>query len=75
MPKLEKELKLTRVNYNLPTVLVEKVKDYSIKLGIPTTQGVVLLLNKALEQNDMMEQLPKLINSIEDLKVMQNESK
>ena len=36
---------------------------------------LVLLLNIALEQIDMMEQLPKLINSIEELKVMQNESK
>lgn len=68
MPKLEKDLKLTRVNVNLPTPLVEKVKDYSIKLGVPTTQGIVLLLTKALDNENILEQMPNIYKMYEELK-------
>lgn len=60
MPKIEKELKLTRVNVNFPTPLVERVKEYSLKLGVPTTQGYILLLTKALDNENILEQLPML---------------
>lgn len=68
MPKLEKDLKLTRVNVNLPTPLVNRVKDYSIRIGVPTTQGIVLLLTKALDNDDIVEQLPQLFKMFEELK-------
>ena len=57
MPKIEKELKLTRVNVNFPTPLVERVKEYSLKLGVPTTQGYILLLTKALDNENILDQL------------------
>lgn len=71
MPKLENELKLTRVNANFPTPLVERVKEYSLKLGVPTTQGYILLLTKALDNENILEQLPlisKMYEEIKDLK-------
>lgn len=63
-----REYDTTRVNYNLPTKLVERVKEYSRFMGIPITQAVVLLLNKGLENNTMLEQLPKLTQFLEDYK-------
>lgn len=68
MPKIEKELKLTRVNVNFPTPLVERVKEYSLKLGVPTTQGYILLLTKALDNENILEQLPMLSELYKDFK-------
>ena len=68
MPKFEKELKLTRVNVNLPTPLVEKVKAYSLKAGIPTTQGYIQLLTKSLDYLDALEYLPVVSELIKQMK-------
>ena len=68
MPKIEKELKLTRVNVTFPTPLVERVKEYSLKLGIPTTQGYILLLTKALDNENILEQLPMLSELYKEFK-------
>ncbi len=68
MGKIEKDLKLTRVNVNFPTPLVERVKEYSIKLGVPTTQGYILLLTKALDNENILEHLPMLSKMYEELK-------
>lgn len=68
MPKIEKELKLTRVNVNFPTLLVERVKEYSLKLGVPTTQGYILLLTKALDNENILEQLPMLSELYKEFK-------
>ena len=64
----EKDLKLTRVNVNLPSSLVSKVKEYSLNLGIPTTQGYILLLTKALDNESVLQQLPLLENIYEEIK-------
>ena len=68
MPKIEKELKLTRVNVNFPTPLVERVKEDSLKLGVPTTQGYILLLTKALDNENILEQLPMLSELYKEFK-------
>lgn len=68
MANLKKNYELTRVNYMLPTKLVERVKEYSYTLGVPMTQGVVLLLTKALDNNDVMTELPKVMEFIQDYK-------
>lgn len=62
------DYEITRVNYNLPTKLVERVKEYSKEMGVPITYGVVLLLNKGLENSTMLEQLPKITKFIDDYK-------
>ena len=46
---MKNKINLVRVNVNFPLPLVQRVKDYSLKLGIPTTQGYILLLTKALD--------------------------
>lgn len=68
MAKSKVDYELTRVNYYLPSKLVERVKQYSNSLGVPMTQGVVLLLTKALDNNDVMTELPMVMEFIQDYK-------
>lgn len=72
MPNLEKR-DITRVNMNLPTKIVEQVKAYADELGLPVTQAYTMLLNQALEQKDMMKNMPQILNSIVTLKDLANE--
>ena len=60
MAKTKVVYELTRVNYRLPSKLVERVKQYSNDLGVPMTQGVVLLLTKALDNDYILYQLQSL---------------
>lgn len=68
MSKIDRKIELTRVNVNLPTSLVNRVKSYSLELGIPATQGYVLLLTKALDNEDVIRHLPKLLELYEESK-------
>lgn len=68
MSKIDRKIELTRVNVNLPTSLVNRVKSYSFELGIPATQGYVLLLTKALDNDDVIRYLPKLLELYEESK-------
>ena len=61
----------TRVNYNLPSKLVEKLKAYSEELGMPVTQTIVLLLTQSLESKTMLHELPKVTKMYDDLKESQ----
>ena len=60
------DFQTTRVNYNLPTKLVEKVKEYSREMGVPTTYGVVLLLQTGLNNYTTLKELPKINRFIDD---------
>lgn len=68
MAKTKVVYELTRVNYRLPSKLVERVKQYSNDLGVPMTQGVVLLLTKALDNENILEQLPMLLELYKEFK-------
>ena len=68
MAKSKTDYELTRVNYYLPSKLVERVKQYSNELGVPMTQGVVLLLTKALDNENILEQLPMLLELYKEFK-------
>lgn len=68
MAKSKVDYELTRVNYYLPSKLVERVKQYSNSLGVPMTQGVVLLLTKALDNENILEQLPMLSELYKEFK-------
>ena len=57
-------VQLTRVNMNLPSKLVERIKEYASSLGLPLTQAYTVLLNQALEQKDVIAQLPDVLNGI-----------
>lgn len=54
-----------RVNYNLPIKLVERVREFSEKFGVPTTQGIIILLNSGLRIENSQEQL-LLANQLAD---------
>lgn len=67
MAQLEKR-DITRVNMNLPTQMVTKVKEYADSLGLPVTQAYTVLINMALEQKDMIKAMPELLKGVSDLK-------
>lgn len=68
MAKTKVVYELTRVNYRLPSKLVERLKQYSNDLGVPMTQGLVLLLTKALDNENILEQLPMLLELYKEFK-------
>lgn len=74
MAQLEKR-DITRVNMNLPTSIVNKVKLYADELGLPITQAYTVLINIALDQKDILKQMPQLIKSIDDLKAISEDNK
>lgn len=63
-----KEKERVRVNFNLPSDLVEQIKIYANELGINTTSAYTVLLKQALEQQSMLREMPKLINTLTDMK-------
>jgi hypothetical protein len=66
MAHLEKR-DITRVNLNLPTRIVIQIREYANELGLPITQAYTVLLNQALEQKDMLKNMPQILNSVTDL--------
>ncbi len=58
----KKNVELERVSINLPSSIVEKVKKFGDNLGINTTSAYIVLLNQALEQKDMLNQLPRIMS-------------
>lgn len=63
-----------RVNLNMPKALMAKVNDYAISNGLPKTQAMVQLLNKALEQDIALETLKKALELLEAQKKDDNTS-
>lgn len=74
MAQLEKR-DITRVNMNLPTQMVTKVKEYADSLGLPFTQAYTVLINMALEQKDMIKAMPELLKGVSDLKELADSQK
>lgn len=74
MAQLEKR-DITRVNMNLPTQMVTKVKEYADSLGLPVTQSYTVLINMALEQKDMIKLMPELLKGVSDLKEVADSQK
>lgn len=64
-------VELERVNINLPSNIVAKVKEYADGLGINYTSAYIILLNQALEQKDMLANLPAMLTMFNDLKKLQ----
>ena len=67
-----KNSELTRVSINLPLNIVEKVKSYADSLGINTTSAYIVLLNQALEQKDIMNNLPIMFSMFNEIKSLNN---
>ncbi len=68
----KKNVELVRVSINLPSSIVEKVKDFGESLGLNTTSAYIVLLNQALEQKDMLNQLPNLMNALTTMQQLTN---
>lgn len=64
---------LERVSINLPSNIVSRVKEYAENLGINTTSAYIVLLNQALEQTDMLKQLPTMYGLLNEVKGLQND--
>ena len=60
----KRNVDLTRVNINLPSEVVSRVKEYADYLGLPITQTYVVLINFGLEQKELIKNLPKFLNLI-----------
>ena len=65
MATYKKEIELTRVNVNLPTNLVERVKKYAIDMGLTTTSAYITLLNNGLDEKNTIDFLSQLLSKIE----------
>lgn len=68
----KKNVELVRVSINLPSSIVEKVKDFGDNLGLNTTSAYIVLLNQALEQKDMLKELPNIMATMNNLQKMAN---
>ena len=64
---------LERVSINLPSNIVTRVKEYADNLGINNTSAYIVLLNQALEQTDMLKQLPAMYGLLNEVKGLQND--
>lgn len=58
MAKTKSNTEMTRVNINVPTKLVERVKNYADELGINTTSAYIVLLNQMLDQIESRKYMP-----------------
>lgn len=74
MAQIEKR-DITRVNMNLPTQIVIRVKEYAEELGLPITQAYTVLINMALQQKDVISYMPALLKGVNDLKQLADEQK
>lgn len=50
-----KKIELKRVNMNLPSYIVNAVKDYAYDIGIPITQAYVIILSRGLYSFNLKE--------------------
>lgn len=63
----KRNVELTRVNINLPSDVVSRVKEYANYLGLPITQTYVVLINFGLEQKELIKNLPSFLKLISDI--------
>lgn len=63
---------LERVSINIPSSIVKKVKDYANDLGINYTSAYIVLLNQALDQKDMLRNMPLMFSMVNDIKHLTN---
>lgn len=67
-----KKNEFERVNINLPSALVVKVKEYAKALGINATSAYIVLLNQALDQKEMLSNMSAIYNMTNELQKLGN---
>ena len=65
------DLGKTRININLPNSILSKVKEYADELGINTTSAIIVLLNQAFEQKDMIKSIPLIFQTLNEVREIQ----
>ncbi len=70
MAKVKSNVELTRVNMNLPTSLVNDIKEYAMERGINTTNAYINLLQEIVEQKKMIKQLPESVALLQKLNLI-----
>ena len=63
---------LERISINIPSSIVSRVKEYADKMGINYTSAYIILLNQALDQKDMLNNLPLMYNMFNDAMKLTN---
>ena len=63
---------LERISINIPSSIVSRVKEYADNLGINYTSAYIILLNQALDQKDMLNNLPLMYNMFNDAMKLTN---
>lgn len=56
--KYNKKNDFKRVNINVPVELYDRVRNYAEDIGINITSAYIILLNQALDNKDMLNQMP-----------------
>lgn len=64
----KENIKLKRISINIPTNVVDKVKEYADNLGVNVTSAYIILLNQALEQKDLSYKMSQILKLIEEAK-------
>lgn len=62
------KVELKRVGINLPVTIVEQVEEYADSLGLTATSAYIVLLNRGLEQTNMIDNLPGMFTAIAQMK-------
>lgn len=76
MAKTRSNTEIKRVNINLPVHIIDSVKEYADTLGINITSAYIVLLNQALQQKDLINQLPAfmaMLNEVKSIQIDNNE--
>ena len=56
--KYNKKNDFKRVNINVPVELYDRVRNYAEDIGVNITSAYIILLNQALDNKDMLNQMP-----------------
>lgn len=64
--ELELKNEMVRFNLRVPTKISDMVRKYSDNLGVPYNTGYILLLNKALEQDNQINVLNELLLTLKN---------
>ena len=62
MEEKNEKQELKRVNLNLPINTINRVREYAENIGIPYASAYAILLHSALEQTEVIAQLPTILS-------------
>lgn len=57
---------LVRVSINLPVNTLNRIQEYAERMTISRTAAIVVLCNMALDQQEVLSVMPKLLTLVKD---------